>query len=130
MGLGVANFVSLTGEGEPQLKGVGLCDVGAVKTTIFDLRNVLFSGTDVISGSGLAIVVSTGGGKSRISTPASHATLWQDAFMFTIMKRLNGRRPLNSFQRVVRKTCLFLVAFMVISFTVVSHSAGGVSTEV
>ncbi|KAG4440496.1 hypothetical protein IFR05_004031 [Cadophora sp. M221] len=39
---------SLTGEAEPQLKTVGSCDERAGKTAIFDLQNVLFSGTDVI----------------------------------------------------------------------------------
>ena len=61
--IGVANFISLTGESEPQSKAVSSCDVGAANTTIFDLQNVLFSGTDVISGNGMAIVVSTGSGK-------------------------------------------------------------------
>ncbi|KAL2069558.1 hypothetical protein VTL71DRAFT_14237 [Oculimacula yallundae] len=91
---------SLTGEGEPQVKAVESGDMRAAKTTVFDLQNVLFSGTNIITGSGLVIVFATGSA----------------AFVSTIMKKLNGRRPSNCFQRGVRKMCLFLLVFMVVSF--------------
>lgn len=65
--MGIANFVSLTGEGEPQLKIAGSSDHKDMEKAIFDAQNVLFSGTSVISGSGLAIVFSTGSGKVPIT---------------------------------------------------------------
>lgn len=55
---------SLTGEGEPQVKAISTC-VMDTKSTIFDMPNVLFTGTNVISGSGFAIVCATGSGKYR-----------------------------------------------------------------
>ncbi|PVH75511.1 hypothetical protein DL98DRAFT_536533 [Cadophora sp. DSE1049] len=84
------------------VQGSGTCDMRDVKTTTFDLQNVLFSGTSVISGSGLAVVFST-------STYS---------FISTVIRKVNGRRALNSFQRAVRMTCLFLTIFMVISFLI------------
>ncbi|CZT45820.1 related to PMR1-Ca++-transporting P-type ATPase located in Golgi [Rhynchosporium secalis] len=94
---------SLTGEGEPQVKAFGLGDEKEGKTTVFDLQNFVFSTTSVISGSGLVIVVATGNG----------------AFISSIMKKLNGRRPKNIFQKGIDRTCQFLVAFMVISFAII-----------
>jgi Mg2+-importing ATPase len=53
---------SLTGENEPQRKGTS-CPVVKTDSSILELDNILFMGTNVISGSGLAVVVRTGDGK-------------------------------------------------------------------
>ena len=53
---------SLTGEGEAQPKVARVHDLG-VTSTIFDLKNVVFSGTSVVSGTGLVVAFSTGKGK-------------------------------------------------------------------
>ena len=53
---------SLTGENEPQRKDSG-CPGVKSDGSILELDNILFMGTNVISGSGLAVVLRTGDGK-------------------------------------------------------------------
>ncbi|PBP16699.1 magnesium-translocating P-type ATPase [Diplocarpon rosae] len=96
-------YPSLTGEGEPQCKmaSYGGSEIG--RTTVFDLQNVLFCGSNVMSGNGVVVIFSTGG----------------DTFISSIMKTLNRRRPLNSFQEGIRKICYLMTAFMITSFIIV-----------
>ena len=55
-------FGSLTGESEPQRKTTGSqCE--KIEGDLFELENILFMGTSVISGSGVAVVLRTGDGK-------------------------------------------------------------------
>ncbi|KAK2628028.1 hypothetical protein QTJ16_002674 [Diplocarpon rosae] len=94
---------SLTGEGEPQCKIASYGESGICRTTVFDLQNVLFCGSSVMSGNGVVVVFSTGG----------------DTFISSMMKTLNRRRPLNSFQEGVRKICYLMTASMITSFIIV-----------
>jgi Mg2+-importing ATPase len=43
-----------------------------------------------------------------------------DAFIATIMKQLNKRRPLNSFQRGVRAVTYMMITFMLVMVPIVS----------
>ena len=43
-----------------------------------------------------------------------------DAFISTIIKQLNKRRPLNSFQRGIRNVTYILIAFMLVVVPIVS----------
>lgn len=86
---------SFTGENEPQHK----CHITKeVADTVFDLQNVLFMQTSVISGSGVAVVLRTG----------------DDAFLATIMKELNKKRPESPFQRGIRQVSCMMLGFMAI----------------
>lgn len=70
---------------------------------LFDLQNVVFMGTGVVSGSGLGLVIRTG----------------DDAFIATIMKQLNKSRPLNSFQRGIRNVTYLMIVFMLVMVPIV-----------
>jgi Mg2+-importing ATPase len=53
---------SLTGESEPQRKTAAF-QSQKTDSVIFELENILFRGTSVISGSGVALVLRTGDGE-------------------------------------------------------------------
>lgn len=76
-------------------------------------------GTSVISGSGVALVLNTGDGKR---SPKANVVIANktDAFIATIMKQLNKRRPLNSFQRGVRSVTYMMIIFMFVMVPIVS----------
>lgn len=50
-----------TGESEPVVKT--MCSAGEKESIVFDLSNIAFMGTSVVSGHGLALVLRTGSGK-------------------------------------------------------------------
>jgi len=50
---------SLTGENEPQRKSFG-CQAQQSNKSVLELENILFMGTNVISGSGLGVALRTG----------------------------------------------------------------------
>ena len=79
---------------------------------LFELDNILFMGTSVISGSGVALVLRTGDGKSTLEIGSISMANEIDAFIATIMKQLNKKRPLNSFQRGIRNVSYMMIAFM------------------
>jgi len=101
---------SLTGESEALRKTPS--PLGDNKEgDLFDLTNIAFMGTAVISGSGLALVCRTG----------------DDAFIATIMKQLNKKRPLNSFQRGIRNVTYMMIVFMLIMVPIVLMVSGKVT---
>lgn len=58
-------MISLTGESEPLRKTSALHDE-QIDAALFELENILFTGTSIISGSGVALVLRTGDGESII----------------------------------------------------------------
>ena len=95
---------SLTGESEPLRKAPSLIPE-KFSPGLFERENLLFMGTSVISGSGLALVLTTGDG----------------AFIATIMKELNRKRPVNAFQKGVRHVSYLMIAFMLIMVPIVGY---------
>lgn len=112
------NFFSLTGESEP-LRKTNVLQGAKTEEELFELDNIIFMGTSVISGSGMALVLRTGDGKLSTENGMAIAKLI-DAFIATIMKQLNKRRPLNSFQRGVRNVSYMMIAFMFVMVPIVS----------
>ncbi|CAL3962385.1 unnamed protein product [Diplocarpon coronariae] len=94
---------SLTGEGEPQCKMVSHDGSEIYRATVFDLENVLFCGSNIISGNGVVVVFSTG----------------SNTFISSMIKTLNRRCPLNLLQQGIRKICYLMAVFMATSFTIV-----------
>ena len=94
---------SLTGESEPLRKTPSLIPE-KISPGLFERENLLFMGTSVISGSGLALILTTGDG----------------AFIATIMKELNKKRPVNAFQKGVRHVSYLMIVFMLIMVPIVS----------
>jgi len=66
---------------------------------LLDNVNVCLAGTSVATGSGRALVISTGG----------------ETYLASIAKDLTKMRPLNSMQIGIRKVSYLLMAFMVVS---------------
>jgi Mg2+-importing ATPase len=92
---------------------------GKAVDELFELDNIIFMGTSVISGSGVALVLRTGDGKFSLETYTAIANI-ADAFIATIMKQLNKRRPINAFQRGVRNVTYMMIAFMFVMVPIVS----------
>lgn len=111
-------FFSLTGESEP-LRKTNVLQGVKTEGDLFELENLIYMGTSVISGSGVALVLRTGDGKQSLDTYMVTANVI-DAFIATIMKQLNKRRPLNSFQRGVRNVTYMMIVFMLVMAPIVS----------
>ncbi|KAH0545433.1 hypothetical protein FGG08_000434 [Glutinoglossum americanum] len=79
----------------------------------FALENVVFMGTSVISGSGLALVLRTG----------------DDAIIASITKALNEKPPLNAFQRGIRNVSYMLIGFMLVMVPIVLVVSGKVTHD-
>ncbi len=93
-------FVSqsaLTGESEPVEK-YAEADVHAENQNLFDLRNICFMGTNVVSGSATAVVLSTGDG----------------TYFGNMAKTLSGERAPTSFDRGVNSVSFLLIRFMLV----------------
>lgn len=111
---------SLTGESEPQRKTATFQSKKA-EAVLFELENMLFMGTSVISGSGVALVIRTGDGEGFTSLNHKDIlTILIDAFIATITEQLNKKRPLNSFQRGIRNVSYMMIAFMLVMVPIVS----------
>ncbi|KAM4063712.1 E1-E2 ATPase domain-containing protein [Hirsutella rhossiliensis] len=83
-----------TGENEPAAKMANpLADKEA---TLFDLPNLAFMGTSVISGNGLALVLRTGG----------------DVLIASMANELRKRRERNAFEKGIRNVSWMLIGFM------------------
>jgi hypothetical protein len=73
---------------------------------LLDNVNVCLAGTSVATGSGRALVISTGG----------------ETYLASIAKDLTKMRPLNSMQIGIRKVSYLLMAFMVVSLLHLSQN--------
>ncbi len=103
---------SLTGESEP-LRKTTLQHGEKDGCDLFDIVNLAFMGTAVISGSGAGLVLSTG----------------DDAFIATIMQQLMKKRPLNSFQKGIRNVAYMMIVFMVVMVPIVLVISGKVTGD-
>jgi len=98
---------SLTGESDGQQKRNRPQEENKT-CAIFELENILFMGTSAISGSAVTLVVRTG----------------DDAFIATILKELNKKRPLNAFQRGIRHVSYLMIGFMLVTVPIVLVVSG------
>jgi Mg2+-importing ATPase len=89
---------ALTGEAEPIRKSSHGNMEKNDHEAIFDLSNILFMGTVVVSGHGIGLVLATG----------------DNAFIATITKELNKKRPLSAFEMGIRKVTYMMIIMMVI----------------
>ncbi len=70
---------------------------------LFDLQNICFMGTSVVSGSAIAIVIAT-------------AT---NTYFATIVDTINKQRPLSSFSKGIKRVTLMLICFMLVMVPIV-----------
>jgi len=70
---------------------------------MFDLPNVCFMGTNVVSGSGTALVLATG----------------SDTYFGSLSRGILGQRPMTSFDKGVNKVTWLLIRFIVVMVPVV-----------
>lgn len=111
----------MTGESEP-LRKTNVLKAEKPDDGLFELDNIIFMGTSVISGSGVALVLRTGDGEHPFLENLTMQANDLDAFIATIMKQLNQKRPLNSFQRGIRNVTYMMIAFMLVMVPIVSYS--------
>ncbi|KAB5513158.1 magnesium-translocating P-type ATPase [Coniochaeta sp. 2T2.1] len=103
---------SLTGETMPQEKNAGTVSDKLGKA-IFDLPNIAFMGTSVVSGTGVAIVISTG----------------DQAFIASIREQLDGKQPQSAFDAGIERVSYMLIGFMVVMVAVVLVIRGMLSKD-
>ncbi|MCK9151033.1 magnesium-translocating P-type ATPase [Methanobacterium alcaliphilum] len=101
-------FVSqsaLTGESEPSEKynTSSFLNIEKTKINVLDLDNICFMGTNIVSGSALALVLSTG----------------NKTYFGSIAKSLAGKAPITSFERGVNNVSWLLIRFMVVMVPIV-----------
>jgi Mg2+-importing ATPase len=92
---------ALTGESEPVEKYVS--PIKNINKGIADLDNICLMGTNVISGTAVAVVLSTG----------------NDTYFGSMSKSLVGQRGKTSFERGVNSVSLLLIKFMLIMVPIV-----------
>lgn len=92
-----------TGESEPVAKAP-VADGGDKEASLFDLANVVFMGTSVVSGNGVALVLRTGA----------------DVLIAGMAKELEKKRERNAFQTGIRNVSWMLIGFMVVMVPIVS----------
>ncbi|AHB35972.1 magnesium-translocating P-type ATPase [Spiroplasma apis] len=85
------NQAALTGESFPVQKK----DTN-INTNYLEYENICYTGTDVVSGSALAIVVATA----------------KNTYFSTINDKITEKRPKSSFDKGIRKITFLLIAFM------------------
>ncbi|PNY26216.1 Magnesium-transporting ATPase, P-type 1 [Tolypocladium capitatum] len=95
-----------TGENEPVAKVA--TSIGSKEATLFDLANVAFMGTSVISGNGLALVLRTG----------------SDVLIAGMAKELKKKREKNAFQQGIRNVSWMLIGFMCVMVPIVLGISG------
>ncbi|CAM6058207.1 unnamed protein product [Sphagnum tenellum] len=101
---------SLTGECMPVEKQEELMEEKG--TPLLELRNICLMGTNVLSGSGTAVVLSTG----------------DKTYISTISSVLSQRAPVNAFQQGVRRVSYLLICFMLAMVPIVIV-LGGLTTK-
>lgn len=89
---------SLTGESDAVEKTPELAKQGTKTGSVIELNNICFMGSNVISGSALAVVISTG----------------NNTYLGTIAKNLTGKRLHTSFDRGINNVSLLLIRFMLV----------------
>ncbi len=97
----------LTGESVPVEKYDTLPDhanaLDAQTASPLEMRNLCLMGTNVVSGTGMAVVVATG----------------NNTYFGTMARNLVGKRPLTSFDRGINKVSWVLIRFMAVMVPVV-----------
>ncbi|KAL3728687.1 hypothetical protein ACJRO7_033293 [Eucalyptus globulus] len=97
----VVSQSSLTGESGTSDK---MADVKENESTpLLDLRNICFMGTNVVSGSGTGLVISTG----------------SKTYMSTIFSNIGKRKPPDDFERGVRRISYVLVGVMLVVVAII-----------
>ncbi|XP_030527561.1 magnesium-transporting ATPase, P-type 1-like isoform X2 [Rhodamnia argentea] len=97
----VVSQSSLTGESVTADK---IADIRENRSTpLLDLRNICFMGTNVVSGSGTGLVVSTG----------------SKTYMSTIFSNIGKRKPPDDFERGVRRISYVLVGVMLVVVAII-----------
>ncbi|KAK9935444.1 hypothetical protein M0R45_022547 [Rubus argutus] len=97
----VVSQASLTGESWTTEK---IADIREDQSTpLLDLRNICFMGTNVVSGSGSGLVVSTG----------------SKTYMSTMFSNIGKKKPPNDFEDGVRRISYVLVAVMLVVVTII-----------
>ncbi|KAM6516733.1 hypothetical protein FALCPG4_014906 [Fusarium falciforme] len=96
-----------TGESEPVLKVTGSNDLKD-EFSLFDLGNLAFMGTSIVSGHGAGLVLRTG----------------DDVLIATMAKEIEKKRQPNSFQKGIRNVTWMLIGFMVVMVPVVLCISG------
>ncbi|XP_048437932.1 magnesium-transporting ATPase, P-type 1-like isoform X2 [Pyrus x bretschneideri] len=97
----VVSQSSLTGESWTTEKTADVREDSS--TPLLDLRNICFMGTNVVSGSGAGLVVSTG----------------SKTYMSTMFSNIGKKKPPNEFEDGVRKISYVLVAVMLVVVTII-----------
>ncbi|MDF2632349.1 MAG: magnesium-translocating P-type ATPase [Caproiciproducens sp.] len=93
---------AMTGESEPVEK-YPEPDKSADEGNLFDLRNICFMGTNVVSGSATAVVLATG----------------DDTYFGNMAKALSGERAPTSFDKGVNSVSFLLIRFMLVMVPIV-----------
>ncbi|KAM0326327.1 hypothetical protein ACHAQA_006927 [Verticillium albo-atrum] len=104
---------SLTGESMPVAKAPASFLDEKNCESLFDLKNVAFMGSSVVSGNGVAVVIRTG----------------DSAFIASTMKQLDKKRDLNAFQRGIRNVSYMLIGFMLVMVPIVLAISGRVTGD-
>ena len=97
---------ALTGESSPVEKFANMCDTESDALT--DISNIGFMGTDLLSGSATAIVITTG----------------NDTYFGAMAKSLSGDKSKNSFERGVDSVSRLLIRFMLVMVPVIFLTNG------
>ncbi|WP_028992573.1 magnesium-translocating P-type ATPase [Thermoanaerobacter thermocopriae] len=99
------NQATLTGESEPVEKYPDLKEEKrkAKDLSLSDLENICFMGTNVVSGSAIAVVLSTG----------------DRTYFGSMAKSLVGHRVMTSFERGINNVSKVLIKFMTVMFPIV-----------
>ncbi|GMY11413.1 Magnesium-transporting ATPase, P-type 1 [Fagus crenata] len=97
----VVSQSSLTGESMTTEKTADIKEDQS--TPILDLRNICFMGTNVVSGSGTGLVVSTG----------------SKTYMSTMFSAIGKKKPPDDFENGVRRISYVLIAVMLVVVTII-----------
>lgn len=109
-----------TGESEPAPK-MAIQDGGKNDTALFDLDNVAFMGTSVISGNGAGLVLRTGDGKLAVPSKDCILLTTVDVLIASMAKELEKRREVNAFQKGIRSVTWMLIGFMAVMVPIASR---------